>query len=137
MSKKIEWKNSSIDYDKLNLTHNELQQITNGLNAVRSGQLLSIASKGGKVAGKKNYDNGTGLFGMSEEDKRRSQINGGKVAGKLASEVGTVVKAGQVSAKSPKHPNNVMIQCEHCGFETSLPLYKRWHGNNCKKKVSE
>ena len=138
MKKEIKWGNIPIkglkDLDDKRYSMEQLNRIENGNNAVLSGQLKSITSKGGKAIGKIHYKNGTGLFGMSDKDKNKSQINGGKVAGKLAVERGTVSKAGKISAKSPKHANNVKIKCEHCGFETSLPLYKRWHGDKCKLK---
>ena len=131
--KKIEWGNIPMKGDET-ITIEQLNRIENGKNAVISGQHKLAASKGGKSMGNTHYKNGTGLFGMSDEKKKQTAINGGKVSGKLAVERGTVIKAGKVSAKSPKHPNNVKIKCEHCGFETSLPLYKRWHGGNCKHK---
>jgi hypothetical protein len=135
MSKNIEWKKSSIDYDKLNeLTHSDLVRLQNGKNAIISGQLLKASINGGKTMGKIHYKNGTGIFSMDEKKKKQTVINGGKSAGKLAVERGTVVNAGKISAKSSKHPNNTLVKCEHCEFETTLPLYKRWHGNNCKRK---
>jgi hypothetical protein len=133
MAKKIEWGNIPMKGDD-SITIEQLNRIENGKNAVTSGQLKSISSKGGKIAGNKNYKNGVGLFGMSSEKKNQTAINGGKIAGKLAVERGTVSKAGKISAKSKKHPNNVKVKCEYCGFKTSLPLYKRWHGDNCKNK---
>jgi hypothetical protein len=30
------------------------------------------------------------------------------------------------------HPSQMKKTCEHCGKETSVGMYKRWHGNNCK-----
>lgn len=135
MNKNIEWKKSSIDYNKLNkLSHADIVRLENGKNAVLSGQHKKAAIEGGKVIGKRHLKNGTGLFGMDDKKKKQTVINGGKAAGKLAVERGTVVKAGKASAKSKKHPNNVKVKCEHCGFKTTLPLYKRWHGDNCKQK---
>jgi hypothetical protein len=134
--KKIEWGNIPMKGEEYasKLTIEQLNRIENGKNAVLSGQHKDAASKGGKTTGKIHYENGTGLFGMSESKKKKVVVNGGKVAGKLAVERGTVSKAGKISAKSKKHPNNVKVKCEHCGFKTSLPLYKRWHGDNCKHK---
>ena len=138
MKKKVEWGNIPIkglkDLNDARYSMEQLNRIENGKNAVISGQLKSICSNGGKAGGNKTYKNGTGLFGMSEKKKKQTAINGGKAAGKLAVENGTVIKAGKISAKSKKHPNNVKVKCEHCGFKTSLPLYKRWHGDNCKHK---
>ena len=133
MAKKEEWGNIPMKGDDT-ITIEQLNRIENGRNAVVSGQLKSISSKGGIATGKKHYKDGTGLFAMSEEKKKQTYINGGKASGKLAVERGTVSKAGKISAKSKKHPNNVKVKCEHCGFKTTLPLYKRWHGANCKHK---
>jgi hypothetical protein len=135
-NKKIEWGNIPMKGEELasKLTIEQLNRIENGKNAVINGQHKKAAIEGGKVIGNAHYKNGTGLFGMSKIKKKKAQINGGKVAGKKAVENGTVIKAGKASAKSKKHPNNVKVKCEHCGFKTSLPLYKRWHGDNCKHK---
>ena len=31
--------------------------------------------------------------------------------------------------------NSEMHECEHCGLKTTKGNYKRWHGDNCKKRV--
>lgn len=131
--KKIEWGNIPMKGDDT-ITIEQLNRIENGRNAVISGQHKLAATKGGKSMGNIHYKNGTGLFGMSDAQKKARSIKGGKIAGKIAVKSGTVSKAGKISAKSKKHPNNVKVKCEHCTFETSLPLYKRWHGDNCKHK---
>lgn len=134
--KEIKWGNIPMKGEEYanEFTIEQLNRIENGNNAVFSGQHKEAASKGGLVMGNKHLENGTGLFGMSKKKTKQTKINGGKAAGKLAVERGTVIKAGKISAKSKKHPNNVKIKCEHCGFKTTLPLYKRWHGENCKHK---
>ena len=33
-----------------------------------------------------------------------------------------------------RHPSQIKKTCEHCGKETSVGMYKRWHGTNCKGK---
>jgi hypothetical protein len=138
MKKEIKWGNIPIkglkDLNDKKYSMEQLNRIENGKNAVLTGQQKEAAIEGGKVMGNKHYKNGTGLFGMSDMKKKQTAINGGKIAGKLAVEKGTVSKAGKISAKSKKHPNNIKVTCEHCGFKTSLPLYKRWHGDNCKQK---
>jgi hypothetical protein len=152
MNKNIEWKKSNIDYDKLNeLTHVDLVRIENGKQTINKNRTKESCSRGGKIGGKnggnkakelklgfhsltseerskigkkvgdvigpRSHIEGFGIFGLSDEEKTKVAIYG-----------------GQQSAKSPKHPNNVKVKCEHCTFETSLPLYKRWHGENCKHK---
>jgi hypothetical protein len=135
MNKNIEWKKSDIDYDKLNqLNHADLVRIENGKNAVYSGQLKSITTKGGKKMGTTHYINGTGLFGMDEKKKKQSCINGGKAAGKLSVESGNVIKAGKISVNSPNHVNNKRLTCPHCNKEGGYTIMKRWHMDNCKNK---
>ena len=59
MSKNIEWKKSSIDYNKLNkVSHADIVKIENGKLAKKSGQLLQAAINGGKaVIDKLNKNN--------------------------------------------------------------------------------
>lgn len=33
-----------------------------------------------------------------------------------------------------RHPSQMKKTCEYCGKETSVGMYKRWHGTNCKGK---
>jgi len=33
-----------------------------------------------------------------------------------------------------RHPSQMKKTCEHCGKESSIGMYKRWHGTNCKGK---
>jgi hypothetical protein len=95
---------------------------------------IKVVSKGGKVGGPINLINGTGIFGMSDEKKKQTAINGGKVTGNKNAENGRVSELGKISAKSPKHPNNVKRKCVHCGKELNLGTYGRWHGDKCKNK---
>lgn len=135
MNKNIEWKKSNIDYDKLNnITHAELVRIENGKNAVYSGQLKEAAISGGNTMGNTHYKNKTGLFGMSEEQKKQTAIAGGKISGKLAVERGTVSKAGKASIESPNHVNYKILICPHCGKEGKFTIMKRWHMDRCKYK---
>lgn len=88
-----------------------------GFHSFTKEERSEIGKKVGAIIGPRSYKEGFGMYGLSDERKKEIAIDGGKK-----------------SAKSPKHPNNVKVICEHCSFETSLPLYKRWHGNNCKHK---
>lgn len=106
----------------------------NGNNAIESGQLRAAGVMGGIVTGNQHYENGTGLFGMSEKKKKKAQSNGGKEVSSRPEWKKTAVKGGKISAKSPKHPNNTLIKCIHCGMNATLPLISRWHNDNCKLK---
>ena len=33
-----------------------------------------------------------------------------------------------------RHPSQIKKTCEHCGKTSSISMYKRWHGINCKQK---
>ena len=112
----------------------KLTRIENGNNAVSSGQLKKTAKKGGDTSGVQHYENGTGLFGMSKTKKKKAQSNGGKEVSSRAEWKKTAVKGGKTSAKSPKHPNNTLVKCIHCGMKSTLPTISRWHNDNCKLK---
>jgi hypothetical protein len=138
MHKDIKWANKEIkglSHNKLNkLTAAKLSRIENGNNAVSSGQLKKAQIIGGTIIGNQLYESGKGLFGMSEKKKKKAQSNGGKEVSSRPEWERTVVKGGKASAKSPKHPNNTLEKCIHCGFKTTLPLIRRWHNDNCKNK---
>jgi hypothetical protein len=35
-----------------------------------------------------------------------------------------------------RHPSQMKKTCEHCGKESSIGMYKRWHGDQCKQRNS-
>jgi len=43
---------------------------------------------------------------------------------------------GKRAVKSPGHPNNVLLKCIHCNVEMNVGHIKRYHNDNCKKRVS-
>jgi hypothetical protein len=79
--------------------------------------MYEIGKRVGKEIGPRSQKEGFGIFGLSDKQKL-----------KIAKD------AGKKSAKSPNHPNNTKEKCIHCGYETTLPLIRRWHGDNCKQK---
>ncbi len=134
--KKIEWGNIPMKGEEYanNLTIEKITRVENGKNAILSGQLNNVRKNAGIKTGNNHYKNGTGLFAMSDSKKKKVVVNGGKAAGKLAVENGTVSKAGKISAKSPNHVNNKILKCPHCKMQGAYPAMKRWHGENCKHK---
>jgi len=88
-----------------------------GFHSMKKEDRVKLSKEIGNRIGPRSKQEGFGIFGLSKKETIKNAIAGGKA-----------------SAKSKKHPNNVKVKCEHCGFKTSLPLYKRWHGNNCKHK---
>jgi hypothetical protein len=93
----IEWKKSKIDYDELNKL--DTQRLAR-IDSINQNRTLESQSKGGKIGGKKNYENGTGLFSMSEEELLKARkkgammqsledkSKGGKIGGKLRKDKG-------------------------------------------------
>jgi hypothetical protein len=121
------------------------------IDSINENRTLESCSKGGKIGGPKggkiSKDNKLGFHSMLKEDRvKLSKEIGNKIGPRSHKEgfgifgitkeetIKNAIAGGKASAKSLKHPNNVKIKCEHCGFETSLPLYKRWHSDNCKNK---
>ena len=88
-----------------------------GFHSMKKEDRVKLSKEIGNRIGPRSYEEGFGIFGLSEEEKKEVAIAGGKA-----------------SAKSPKHPNNTLEKCIHCGFETTLPLIRRWHNDNCKHK---
>jgi len=88
-----------------------------GFHSMKKEDRIKVSKEVGMKVGPRSKEEGFGIFGLSKKETIKNAIAGGKA-----------------SAKSKKHPNNVKVKCEHCGFQTSLPLYKRWHGENCKHK---
>lgn len=42
---------------------------------------------------------------------------------------------GKRGAQSPNHPNNKMYTCVHCNAVMNLGHIKRYHNDNCKRRV--
>jgi hypothetical protein len=85
MSKNIEWKKSSIDYNKLSeLSHAQLMRIENGKLAKESGQLAKASVNGGKAVidrlNKKNKKNnhwrklGDAKIGVARDEGTKKKI---------------------------------------------------------------
>jgi hypothetical protein len=48
-----------------------------------------VCSKGGKISGKKSYEQGTGIHGLTKEERSYNGKMGGKISGKKSYEQGT------------------------------------------------
>ena len=48
--------------------------------------------------------------------------------------VGSEVNLARLAAGT--HPSQQKKTCEHCGKTASVGMYKRWHGDNCKFRIS-
>jgi excinuclease UvrABC nuclease subunit len=42
---------------------------------------------------------------------------------------------GKRAVQSPNHPNKINMTCDHCGVTMLLGHIKRYHNDNCKKRV--
>jgi general stress protein YciG len=119
MTKKIEWKESSIDYDALNkITDDKLYRIENGkslgnLNK-ESGHLTEISKKGGKTTGKRNVENGhmkkIQVMSLTFEHQSNAGKKGGSTTG------------------------SKKWECPYCPKFGTGPAMTRWHMDNCKFK---
>jgi hypothetical protein len=56
-----------------------------GAHGCSSEQLSEWGSKGGKIAGKKNYELGIGIFGLTSEQKSEVSKKGGEIGGRNTS----------------------------------------------------
>ena len=117
-----------------NLTDKQLEQYVSEGHKLQNKER---ARKGGDVTGRQHYENGTGLFARSKREIKKDLIKAGKATTSLPIWKDIASKGGINSAKSSKHPNNTLEKCKHCGFETTLPLIRRWHNDNCKLKKSK
>lgn len=145
MRKKEEWGNIPMKGEEYS-NKITIQKLT--INENRTKESCSLGGKiGGPKAGKIAKDNKLGFHSMKKEDRIKVSKAVGNIVGPRSKNEGfgifglskketikNAIAGGKASAKSKKHPNNVKVKCEHCGFKTSLPLYKRWHGENCKHK---
>jgi len=145
---KIEWKKSTIDYDKLNqLDTQKLARI----DSINQNRTLEACSKGGKIGGKKGgykaRDNKLGFHAMSKEQRIEVSKKVGKIIGPRSFKEGfgmyglsdeeklAVAKyAAQQSIKSPNHVNNKRLTCPHCNKEGGYTAMKRHHMDRCKHK---
>ena len=111
----------------------------------RKGGLVS-----GNIHGKKLYEQGKGLFAMSEEAKLQARSKAGIVGGKRNKDSGQMSAlgksgiggkiGGKITGKKnveSGHWNNLISRittCPHCGKSIKGGNYFRHHGDRCKAK---
>ena len=83
-----------------------------GKNNVESGHLKSIASSGGKIGGKVQFENGLGIHNPDKALEYR-------------------ILGGLAQVKNL----NLDKTCPHCGVLSRGAGYNRWHGDKCKHKI--
>ncbi len=135
MRSKVQKEINEVSKKLGNLTDKQLEQYVSEAHKKQNKERIT---KGGIVQGYKLYKEKRGIFGMSEQKRKKVKINGGKVAGKMAVENGTVFIAAKASIKSPNNINKKTFKCPHCKKEGAYRIMMRWHGDNCKlKKVKK
>ena len=132
MRSKVQKEINEVSKKLGNLTDKQLEQYVSEEHKKQFRK--KFATAGGIAAGNILFENKRGLFGMSKTKKRKAQTNGGKSAGKLAVEKGTVFIAAKASIKSPNNINKKTFKCPHCKKEGAYRIMMRWHGDNCKLK---
>ena len=142
MAKNIQWKKSTIDYDKLNkLTPKSLSSTERGNMNVESGHLAKISGISTLKKAKSSRENGLKGFDkfekMSEEYKHDSRYRGGKTSGNNAVKSGQFKEfrsAGTKSAVALKLEKTLgykqklysLIQLEEFTTNDILHLYKEF-----------
>lgn len=97
-------------------------------------QYFEQLSNAGKKGGVKNRETGhiqslAGIGGKAGVKKRKQNMD------KYLSELSDAGKKGGAAVvNSEKFALRNTKVCPHCNKETNLGNYKRWHGDNCKKK---
>lgn len=101
---------------------------------------IELASKGGKMGGPKAFAAKSGIFGLSDEEKRVNNRKGGKAASKINFElkrgIFALTKEQQI-ANGKKAGGTKRGVCPNCGLEGNIPNLKRWHFDNCRHKAAE
>lgn len=73
------------------------------LNELTIQKILTseTSSKGGKVGGKKQYEEGIGMFARSKEERLKDSSKAGKIGGKMNVESGRIAKLNAVTQTCP------------------------------------
>jgi hypothetical protein len=105
-------------------------ELGTGLYGLTSDQRSEAGRKGGKVGGK----NG------SRQDKVKAGLIGGRRAvelGRTGFQVMTFEKHSEIglrTAELGKAGFQIKTVCIHCGFESNVANIRHWHNGNCKKR---
>jgi Zn finger protein HypA/HybF involved in hydrogenase expression len=90
-----------------------------GFHSMSNFERVKLSKKIGKVIGPRSYEEGFGIFGLTDKQKEANAIKGGKN-----------------SVKSEKHVNNLQLKCPHCKKIGGYTAMSRWHMDNCRYKKS-
>lgn len=114
----------------------------------------------GRKGDRRARELGTGIYGLTLEQRREGGRRGGKIGGKNGSREDKIkagLKGGQRAAELgrtgfqtmtfEKHSEighqtaklgragfQIKIVCVHCGFESNAANIHQWHDDNCKKR---
>jgi len=118
-----------------NGTHNFLGPETNH-RRIEAGTHPWIDRESARKRGLEKVMNGTHCFlgGKIQNDTAKKRVREGShpfLGGHVAK------KTMQERLANGTSPSQIRKPCEHCGKNVSLPMYGRWHGDNCRQKKIE
>ena len=88
-----------------------------GFHSMKKEDRIKVSKEVGKKIGPRSYEEGFGIFGLSNEEK-----------------LAVAKYAAQQSINSPNHVNNKRLICPHCNKEGGYTAMKRHHMDRCKHK---
>jgi hypothetical protein len=118
-------RNAKLAYERgthNSITNNPSQ--VNAMNGTHHWQDGKSPNYQGKL-NKKLVEEGTHNFLGPELNKKRVEAGTHNFVGS---------EANLKRLAEGRHPSQMKKTCEHCGKITSVGMYKRWHGDNCKDK---
>lgn len=118
-------RNAKLAYERG--THNTLTNnpsTINAKNGTHHWQNGKSPNHGGKL-NKKLVEEGTHNFLGPEMNKKRVESGTHNFLG-----AGTNLKR----LEEGRHPSQMKKTCPHCNKTTSVGMYARWHGDNCKER---
>jgi hypothetical protein len=117
-------RNAKLAYERG--THNSITNnpsTINAMNGTHHWQDGKSPNYQGKL-NKKLVEEGTHNFLGPELNKKRVEAGTHNFVGS---------EANLKRLAEGRHPSQMKKTCEHCGKISSVGMYKRWHGDNCKK----
>ena len=120
-------RNAKLAYERG--THNSITNNPSKVNAEKGNhhwQNGKSPNADGKL-NKKLIAEGTHNFLGPDMNKKRVEAG-------THNFVGSEANLARLAAGT--HPSQKKKTCEHCGKTASVGMYKRWHGDNCKVKIS-
>lgn len=147
ISGKNHWMNKDVKAKERFIKNHPNNNGDNAKKAIQNGTHINLTNNPSKT----RSDNGTHQWFKKEDgtsiggETNKKRINDGThnwlggTENKRRIKDGTHNFLGSASnlkmLQNGKHPSQKKIICEHCGKTVSSGMFKRWHGDNCKKKI--